>query len=148
MAELRNAPVSNLDPFCDEFLSEPHRFHEQLREAGPVIWLERYGVWASARHEQVHAVLGAWEMFCSGAGVGLSDFRKEKPWRPPSILLEADPPLHTRTRAVLTRILSPAAINVLRELFSREAESLVDRVVQNREFDGIADLAEAYPLKV
>ena len=82
------------------------------------------------------------------AGVGLSDFRKEPPWRPPSIILEADPPLHTRTRAVLTRILSPAAINVLRERFEREAEALVDRLVEQREFDGVADLAEAYPLKV
>jgi 4-methoxybenzoate monooxygenase (O-demethylating) len=78
----------------------------------------------------------------------LSDFRKEPPWRPPSIILEADPPLHTRTRAVLTRILSPAAINTLRDTFAREAEALVERLVEQREFDGIADLAEAYPLKV
>ena len=78
----------------------------------------------------------------------MSDFRKEPPWRPPSIILEADPPLHTRTRAVLTRILSPAAIKILRETFEREAEVLVERLVEQREFDGIADLAEAYPLKV
>jgi hypothetical protein len=36
----------------------------------------------------------------------------------------------------------------LRESFEREAESLVARLVEQREFDGIADLAEAYPLKV
>jgi cytochrome P450 len=54
-----------------------------------------------------------WETFCSSAGVGLSDFRKETPWRPPSIILEADPPLHTKTRAVLTRILSAAAMKKL-----------------------------------
>jgi cytochrome P450 len=80
--------------------------------------------------------------------VGLSDFRKEPPWRPPSIILEADPPLHTRTRAVLTRIMSPAAINVLRGTFEREAELLVARLVERREFDGIGDLAEVFPLKV
>jgi len=78
----------------------------------------------------------------------LSDFRKEPPWRPPSIILEADPPLHTRTRAVLTRILSPAAIRVLRETFDREAQRLIGRLVEKREFDGVAELAEAYPLKV
>jgi cytochrome P450 len=44
--------------------------------------------------------------------------------------------------------LSPAAINVLRTTFEREAELLVARLVARREFDGIADLAEAYPLKV
>src|ERR1700724_3810644 len=98
--------------------------------------------------ERVPEALPDGQPYCSSAGVGLSDFRKEPPWRPPSIILEADPPLHTRTRAVLTRILSPAAINILRATFEREAESLAARLVEQREFDGIADLAEAYPLKV
>src|SRR5580704_5059249 len=141
-------PVIQIDPFSHGFLTDPYPHHQALREAGPVVWLEPYGIWAMARHQEVRDALTDWQTYCSSAGVGLSDFRKEPPWRPPSIILEADPPLHTRTRAVLTRILSPAAINVLRETFSREAEALVARVVEQREFDGIADLAEAYPLKV
>ncbi|THD47103.1 MAG: cytochrome P450 [Bradyrhizobium sp.] len=141
-------PVSTADPFSHGFLRDPYPYHEALREAGPVVWLERYGIWAMARHEQVRGALTDWQTYCSSAGVGLSDFRKEPPWRPPSIILEADPPLHTRTRAVLTRILSPAAIKVLRDTFEREAEKLIARLVEQREFDGVADLAEAYPLKV
>jgi len=141
-------PVSDADPFSREFLTDPYRHHEVLREAGPVVWLAQYGIWAMARHEQVRDALTDWQTYCSSAGVGLSDFRKEPPWRPPSIILEVDPPLHTRTRAVLTRILSPAAIRVLRETFEREAEALIARLVEQREFDGVADLAEAYPLKV
>jgi 4-methoxybenzoate monooxygenase (O-demethylating) len=141
-------PVSAVDPFSREFLHDPYPHHTSLREVGPVVWLEQYGIWAMARHQEVRDALTDWQTYCSSAGVGLSDFRKEPPWRPPSIILEADPPLHTRTRAVLTRILSPAAINILRETFQREAESLVARLVERREFDGIADLAEAYPLKV
>ena len=43
----------------------------------------------------------------SAAGAGLSNFRKEKPWRPPSLLLEADPPVHTRARDVVGPILAP-----------------------------------------
>jgi 4-methoxybenzoate monooxygenase (O-demethylating) len=141
-------PVSAIDPFSHAFLHDPYPHHEAMREAGSVVWLEQYGIWAMARHQEVRDALTDWETYCSGAGVGLSDFRKEPPWRPPSIILEADPPLHTRTRAVLTRILSPAAINILRETFAREADLLVDRLVERREFDGIVDLAEAYPLKV
>jgi cytochrome P450 len=145
---MTDRPVSAVDPFSHAFLNDPYPHHEAMREAGPVVWLEQYGIWAMARHQEVRDALTDWETYCSGAGVGLSDFRKEPPWRPPSIILEADPPLHTRTRAVLTRILSPAAINILRETFAREADALVDRLVERREFDGIADLAEAYPLKV
>ena len=148
MATTIDRPVSHIDPFSHAFLSDPYPHHETMREAGPVVWLERYGIWAMARHQEVRDALTDWQTYCSSAGVGLSDFRKEPPWRPPSIVLEADPPLHTRTRAVLTRILSPAAINVLRTTFTREADALVDRLLERREIDGIADLAEAYPVKV
>ena len=148
MDTLVERPVSSVDPFSHAFLENPYPHHEAMREAGPVVWLERYGIWAMARHQEVRDALTDWQTYCSGAGVGLSDFRKEPPWRPPSIILEADPPLHTRTRAVLTRILSPGAINVLRERLVQEAEVLVDRLLAKREFDAVADLAEPYPLKV
>src|SRR5205814_9001727 len=108
------------------------------RGRGPVLWIEPCGKWARARHREVRDALTDWQTYCSSAGVGLSDFRKEPPWRPPSIILDADPPLHTRIRAVLTRILSPAEINILRGTFEREAELLVDRLVEERGFDGIA----------
>jgi cytochrome P450 len=148
MDSIVERPTSAIDPFSHAFLENPYPHHESLREAGPVVWLEHYGIWAMARHQEVRDTLSDWQTYCSGAGVGLSDFRKEPPWRPPSIILEADPPLHDRTRAVLTRILSPAAINVLRTRFEREADALVGRLIDTREFDGIADFAEAFPLKV
>ncbi len=140
--------VSKVDPFSREFLTNPYPFHEELREAGPVVWLDRYDIWAMARHEEVKACLMDWETFCSSAGVGLSDFRKETPWRPPSLILEADPPLHTRTRAVLTRILSAAAMKKLWTTFEQDAIQLVDRLVERGTFDAVKDLAEVYPLKV
>src|SRR5262245_2904745 len=145
---MSTAPVSAVDPFSLESLTNPYPFHEELREAGPVVWLERYGIWAMARHEEVRASLMDWETFCSSAGVGLSDFRKETPWRPPSIILEADPPLHTRTRAVLTRILSAAAMKKLWATFQTDAIRLVDELVERGSFDAVKDLAEVYPLKV
>src|SRR5450432_2104020 len=141
-------PVSTVDPFSHQFLRDPYPHHEALREAGPVVWLEQYRIWTMARHQEVRDALTDWQIYCSSAGVGLSDFRKEPPWRPPSIILEADPPLHTRTRAVLTRILLPAAIGRLRTTFECEAALLVDRLVEQRDIDGVADLAEAFPLKV
>src|SRR4051812_38976564 len=100
----RNAldiPSLDIDPFSMDFLSDPHPAHEILREAGPVVHLRKWGVYAVARYAEVWAVLNDPQTFCSSRGVGLSDFAKEKPWRPPSLILEADPPAHTRTRAVL-----------------------------------------------
>src|ERR1700735_4874855 len=96
-------PVSSIDPFSQAFMRDPYPHHQAMRDAGPVVWLEHYGVWAMARHQEVRDALTDWQSYCSSAGVGLSDFRKGPPWRPPSLLLEADPPLPTRNRAGLSR---------------------------------------------
>jgi 4-methoxybenzoate monooxygenase (O-demethylating) len=141
-------PTSQVDPFSTEFLRDPYPYHEQLRETGPVLWLDRYGIWAMARYDEVKATLNDWETFCSSAGAGMSDFRREKPWRPPSIILEADPPLHTKTRGVLTRILSPAAIRDLRTAFQADAERMLEPLIARGTFDGMKDFAEKYPVKV
>src|SRR5579872_6133662 len=128
-------PVSDVDPFCREFFEDPFPAHAELREAGPVVRLPRYGVWAVARWQEVHAVLNDWRTFCSSRGAGLSDFAKETPWRPRSLVLEVDPPVHDRTRRVLNRVLSGVVMRALRERFAAEAEALVDRLVERRAFD-------------
>src|SRR6202165_5985545 len=140
--------VSTADPFSLENLAEPHALHEQLREAGPLVRLDFYGIWGMARYEQVNAALKDWETFSSAAGVGLSDFRKEKPWRRPSLLLEADPPAHTRAREIVGPILAPPVLKALRGEFEREATLLVERLATLGSFDAVSELAEAYPLKV
>jgi cytochrome P450 len=61
-------PVSSLDPFADDFLAAPYPFYAELREAGPEVWLERYGLWACARHAEVQAALSDWQTFSSAAG--------------------------------------------------------------------------------
>lgn len=142
------APVCGLDPFSTDFLHDPYPHHEAMRAMGRVVHLEKYGVFALTGDKEVRAVLSDWETYCSSAGVGLSDFRKEKPWRTPSLLLETDPPEHTRNRTIITRIMAPAAVRDLREKFEEEAEKLVDRLIEKREFDAQTDIAEAYPLKV
>ena len=141
-------PVLSLDPFADDFLAAPYLFYAELREAGPVVWLERYGLWACARHAEVQAALGDWQTFSSAAGVGIDDFRRTKPWRPPSLILEADPPLHTRSRTVMNRALSAKPMAGLRAGFKEAAEKLADDLVARRRVDAIADIAEAYPLSV
>jgi 4-methoxybenzoate monooxygenase (O-demethylating) len=51
-----------------------------LRELGPVVWLEKYGVVAMARYQQVRDALRDWETYCSSRGGGLTDFARENPW--------------------------------------------------------------------
>jgi cytochrome P450 len=143
-----DVPHLDFDPFSIEFFADPFPTHEKLREAGPLVYLDKYGVYGVARYEQVHAVLNDPLTFCSSRGVGLSDFAREKPWRPQSIILEADPPAHTRTRAVLNQVLSATALKPLRGHFTALAEAKVDELLARGSFDAIPDLAEGYPLSV
>jgi 4-methoxybenzoate monooxygenase (O-demethylating) len=141
-------PTSDIDPYTEEYFEDPFAAHEALREAGPVVWLNRYNVWAVARYDEVRTVLADWASFSSARGVGIADFKKEKPWRLPSLVLETDPPLHDRTRKVLDRVLSPAAMRKLRAEFATAADALIDELSERRSFDAIPDLAEAFPLTV
>ena len=141
-------PHLDVDPFAIEFFADPFPTHELLREAGPVVYLDKWNVYGVARYAEVHEMLNDPLTFCSSRGVGLSDFKKEKPWRPPSLILEADPPAHTRTRAVLSRVLSPSAMKQVRDRFTAAAEVRVDALLDKRSFDAIEDLAEAYPLSI
>ena len=138
----------DIDPFSDEFLSDPYPFHEEMREAGPVFRLSKYDLWASARFEECGAVLKDFETFCSSAGVGLANFKTEEPFRPPSLVLEADPPNHTRARTGLARAMSQKSVAALQDQFEKDADTLIDGLLERGTVDGVADIAVAYPLKV
>jgi cytochrome P450 len=143
-----NVPVIDIDPFDEAVLRHPEPFQEQLRDAGEFVWLSAYGIWASGRFATVRETLRNWKTFGSSGGVGLANFHKEKPWRPPSLVLEHDPPQHTHARSVLMRALATAVVRRLKEDFQRVAAAEVERLLDIGSFDAIAELAEGYPLKV
>ncbi|MFK7978227.1 MAG: cytochrome P450 [Halioglobus sp.] len=140
---------SELDPYSEESLRNPHAQHAQLRDAGPVVWLSKYSIWAMARYEEVNSALRDHETFCSSAGVGISNFHHEEPWRPPSLLLEADPPAHTPVRSVVTRILTRQKLEVLRTSLEQKANVLIDELLEKGgNIDGVSELCELFPLQV
>ncbi|MFF4362843.1 cytochrome P450 [Streptomyces sp. NPDC001351] len=150
---LGGVPTIDADPFGHDILEDPSEFHEQLRGAGRVVYLSRYDVFAMGRYADVRAALVDWQSFQSAAGVGLSNFKYEKPWRPPSLLLESDPPHHDAPRVVLSSILSVRALRKLRDGWMADAEQLVGDLAERAtgkvlEIDGYADLAAAFPIRV
>jgi 4-methoxybenzoate monooxygenase (O-demethylating) len=145
---MNNAASLTVNPFDEAFLADPYAYHDAIRDAGPVVWLESIGVFAMARHAEVQAALKDHQTFVSARGVGLSDFAREKPLRDPSLLLEADPPLHDRTRGLMNKIVSPVVLKALRPVWQAKADALIETLVARREFDAITDLAEVYPMMI
>jgi cytochrome P450 len=151
-ARTDGVPTSDVDPFDHDVLEDPLPFQAALRDAGPVVYLRRHDVYAMGRYAEVHAALTDWQRFPSGAGVGLSNFRHEPPWRPPSLLLETDPPHHDAPRAVLSAILGPRALRRLRARWFAAGEDLVAALLEGSgpvlDLDAMPALAEAFPLRV
>ena len=142
-----NVPVSALDIYDASVLTDPWPYYAQLRDAGPVVWLKRYGVYAITHHEQVKNVLTDNETYGSSAGAGLTNFNTTKPWRKPSLLLEADRPEHDRTRQAMMHVMNPRTIRGFRETFEVLAEGMVRDMIRKGDCDGVTDLAERFPLK-
>lgn len=142
-------PALDFDPYDEAALADPFAHHAALRDAGPVVWLERYGCYGMARFEEVRAALLDWETYVSSRGVGLSDFAKEAPWRPPSLLLEADPPLHDRTRSIMNKVTALPALKARFATWQAKADTLVTALLASiGPIDAVPDLAEAFPLAV
>ncbi|MEZ5652836.1 MAG: cytochrome P450 [Burkholderiaceae bacterium] len=140
-------PTWDIDPYDVENLTERGYFSE-LRAKGPFAYIPKYGVLACGGYEVTKEVFSDHERFVSSRGVGLSDFKLEAPWRLPSVVLEVDPPYHTKTRRAITRALSPKVVRDLRDAFKADAEALIDRLCLTQKIEAVADLAEAFPTQV
>lgn len=140
--------TSDLDPFSPDFRSDPYAAYETLRALGPVVWLERHGIWCVHHYDTCQKVLTDYAVFSNAGGGGILNYFEEKPWRKPSIILEVDPPEHTRTRTVMNRVLSPRIFRELRAGFEAVAAQMVAEVKHRGRIDGVADLAQRFPLKV
>lgn len=144
-----NIPVLDDDPFAEDVLANPRAYQKRLREAGPVVWLSKYGFYSVGGYDEVTQVLGDWKQYSSARGVGTTDLAKEKPWwGERAVLIESDPPRHNEIKAHVMKVYNPRALADLGIMFRREAETLLDRVLSQNSFDAQTEIATAYPLKV
>lgn len=144
----RDDVIVDVDPFSTEGLTNPLVVDERIRESAPVVFLEKYGIWFTGRYEQCEQVFRDYETFESSAGTGVTNTKKTENWRKPSVILENDPPSHTKYRRIMTSIVSQRVVRRLTESFQAEADALVEKVLADSEFDAATDLAQAFPLQV
>ncbi len=141
----RPIPEFDTDLFSHESVRNANAVDDRLREFAPVVRLPGEDVLMLARFEHVSAGLKDWKSFSSTS----------RPWHDPDsvrpeLLLTDDPPRHTRVRAVISKALSPAALNRMAENFRADARTII---TQLREHDGgtvdaVADITQAFVYKV
>src|SRR5258708_23975758 len=105
---------------------------------GPIVWLEKYGMFALTRYDVVVKALRDWEAFPSSFGVMMNDDMNQL-LRGNTLCSDGD--AHSRLRRVVMRPLTPTALRSLQEEGERDAEALFDRLGAKGRFCATPDLA-------
>ncbi|TCK02936.1 cytochrome P450 [Marinobacterium mangrovicola] len=136
--------TSNIDLFSDETLRNPNPVFAELREMAPVVWMDKYKVWAITRYDDVRDALSNTEVF-SSTKVAFNDVMNEAL---KGTSLATDPPEHAQLRKTLLAPLTPIALKKIQDDITKKAETMIAGVVEKGSFDAIEDVARAFPLEV
>ncbi len=133
----------------------PYDALARLRSSTPVAWIEERpvddfpagpGFWAVLRHADVRHVLREPKLFSSH--LGATQIRDaEDLGYVRRMMLNMDPPRHSRLRRLLTKAFTPRAVARLADRIELRARSLVDAVAEKGEADFAKDIAADLPLQ-
>ena len=139
----------------------PHDQFLILRENAPVWWVEQEpearagfldtGFWAVSRHADVAAISKNSKDFSSAENGAIIRFGPDTVRENIEIqrimLLNQDPPIHTKTRGIISRGFTPRSIGALREKLVERADKIVDEALARGEGDFVEEVASELPLQ-
>ena len=129
----------------------PHEIFRHLRRESPIYWNEEAcgsGFWALTRHADVLSVNRDSETFSSERrGVMILDESFETSGRE-RMMIEMDPPRHTRLRSLINRGMTPRRVHDLEEFARRSFSSVLDRSLELGRCDFVKDVATLLPLQI
>lgn len=137
------SPSLNIDLFSDEAIANPYPLYEQIRNAGPVVWLELYDMWAISRFDDVRAALRAESTLLSGRGVAVNPALNDTGSQN-SLVSDGDD--HKRMRSAVMKPMMPSALRDIRDRMQELSDELVDRLLAHDSFDGMSDFAHHLPV--
>ncbi len=133
----------------------PHEQFAWLREHAPVFWHADGGgpgwpgFWAVTKHEDVSQVTRHPEIFSSARRTAVfkewSDLAVE---RLQLMMINMDPPQHTRQRAFVNRGFTPRIIGRLEEHITQICSGLLDDIAGDGEADFVTEIAAPLPTQV
>jgi cholest-4-en-3-one 26-monooxygenase len=132
----------------------------ELRRAAPVWWVTQRrgsagfddeGYWAVTRHADIVAVSKTPDIYSSWENTALIRFEESTPRESIElqrlILLNIDPPEHTKLRGIVSRGFTPRAIGNLRQALAERADRIVAAALESGTGDFVADVASELPLQ-
>jgi cholest-4-en-3-one 26-monooxygenase len=150
LAPLFGADLSRPDTFA---AGVPHETFRRLRAEAPVAWhpdsVHGGGFWAVTRHADVWRISLDQKTFSSERGSAMiPPYPEERVIPQREIMLNMDPPRHTKYRRLVNMGFSPKILNKAEEHVRTRARSIVDAVAQKGRCDFVTDVAAELPLQV
>ncbi|MFC0066269.1 cytochrome P450 [Umezawaea endophytica] len=132
----------------------------ELRRTAPVWWnaqprqrggFDDEGYWVVSRHAEVKEVSRNSDLFSSWQNTAIIRFEdgmtRDRIEMQRLVLLNMDPPVHTKLRGIVSRGFTPRAINSLRDALDARAERIVTAALEKGSGDFVTDVACELPLQ-
>jgi cholest-4-en-3-one 26-monooxygenase len=130
----------------------PHEWFAALRRQAPVYWHDEPdgpGFWAVTKYDDCVAVNRDHEHFSSAKRATLIwDIPDEALEQQRLMMLNMDPPLHTRYRRLVNKGFTPRMINQLEQRIHETTDAIIDAVIEKGEADFVTDISAELPLQV
>ncbi len=130
----------------------PHAYFAHLRRHDPVHWQEEAGgpgFWAVTRYDDCITVNRDWERFSSAAkGTMPFELEPDEIAQQSLMMLNMDPPLHTRYRRLVNKGFTPRMVRDLEESIHRATDAIIDEVIEQGQADFVTQISAELPLQV
>jgi len=146
---LDDIDLTNPDAFV---AGVPHEWFTRLRREAPVHWhpeSDGPGFWTVTSYDDFVIVNRDWETYSSMRGaVFMWDIPEAALEQQRMLMLNMDPPLHTRYRLLINKGFTPRMVNALEDTMRDRTREILDRVAERGECDFVVDVAAELPLQV
>jgi len=130
----------------------PHEWFAFLRKNAPVWWQEEEngpGFWAVTTLAEATQVNRDYEHFSSARqATYLWELADDDLAQQQLVMLNMDPPLHTRYRRLVNKGFTPRMVNQLHERIHAATDDIIDNVIETGSADFVTDIAAELPLVV
>jgi cholest-4-en-3-one 26-monooxygenase len=147
--DLSDIDLTDAAAFVDHV---PHEWFAYLRANDPVHWHEEAdgpGFWAVTKYEDCVAVNRDYEHFSSyEKATFLWEIPEDALEQQRLMMLNMDPPLHTRYRRLVNKGFTPRMVAQLESKIHATTDEIIDSVIEKGEADFVTDVAAELPLVV
>jgi cholest-4-en-3-one 26-monooxygenase len=144
--ELSEVDIYDPDNFVE---AVPHEMFATLRREAPVFRHAKPDgghFWCVTRHDDLVHVNRDTKTFASWLGGATLDMTENDLETQRMMMLNMDPPDHTKLRKIVNKGFTPRMIRQLQDHLEQEAKGIVDAVVERGECDFVVDIASELPL--